>query len=114
MSAPVVTGAIALWLQADPTLTPADCLEIFAKTCTHYDASLSYPNNLYGYGQIDVAAGLKEVLRRKALGINTIDNKTEMGRYDNRIYLLDGRYVGTTDANLPKGIYIRNGKKYIK
>ena len=114
MSAPVVTGAIALWLQADPTLTPADCLEIFAKTCTHYDASLSYPNNLYGYGQIDVAAGLREVLRRKALGINTIGQKKVSEQYDNRIYLLDGRYVGTSDANLPKGIYIRNGKKFVK
>jgi len=114
MSAPVVTGAIALWLQADPTLTPADCLEIFAKTCSHYDTSLSYPNNLYGYGQIDVAAGLREVLRRKALGINTIGQKKVSERYDNRIYLLDGRYVGTSDANLPKGIYIRNGKKFVK
>ena len=114
MSAPVVTGAIALWLQADPTLTPADCLEIFAKTCTHYDASLSYPNNLYGYGQIDVAAGLREVLRRKALGINTIGQKKVSEQYDNRIYLLDGRYVGTSDVNLPKGIYIRNGKKFVK
>lgn len=114
MSAPVVTGAIALWLQADPTLTPADCLEIFAKTCTHYDKSLSYPNNLYGYGQIDVAAGLREVLRRKALGINTIGQKKVSEQYDNRIYLLDGRYVGTSDANLPKGIYIRNGKKFVK
>lgn len=114
MSAPVVTGAIALWLQADPTLTPADCLEIFAKTCSHYDASLSYPNNLYGYGQIDVAAGLREVLRRKALGINTIGQKKVSEQYDNRIYLLDGRYVGTSDANLPKGIYIRNGKKFVK
>ena len=114
MSAPVVTGAIALWLEADPTLTPADCLEIFAKTCTHYDASLSYPNNLYGYGQIDVAAGLREVLRRKALGINTIGQKKVSEQYDNRIYLLDGRYVGTSDANLPKGIYIRNGKKFVK
>jgi len=114
MSAPVVTGAIALWLQADPTLTPADCLEIFAKTCTHYDTSLSYPNNLYGYGQIDVAAGLREVLRRKALGINTIGQKKVSELYDNRIYLLDGRYVGTSDANLPKGIYIRNGKKFVK
>ena len=114
MSAPVVTGAIALWLQADPTLTPADCLEIFAKTCTHYDASLSYPNNLYGYGQIDVAAGLREVLRRKALGINTIGQKKVSEQYDNRIYLLDGRYVGTSEANLPKGIYIRNGKKFVK
>ena len=114
MSAPVVTGAIALWLQADPTLTPADCLEIFAKTCTHYDTSLSYPNNLYGYGQIDVAAGLREVLRRKALGINTIGQKKVSEQYDNRIYLLDGRYVGTSEANLPKGIYIRNGKKFVK
>lgn len=114
MSAPVVTGAIALWLQADPTLTPADCLEIFAKTCSHYDTSLSYPNNLYGYGQIDVAAGLREVLRRKALGINTIGQKKVSELYDNRIYLLDGRYVGTSDANLPKGIYIRNGKKFVK
>ena len=114
MSAPVVTGAIALWLQADPTLTPADCLEIFAKTCSHYDTSLSYPNNLYGYGQIDVAAGLREVLRRKALGINTIGQNKVSEQYDNRIYLLDGRYVGTSDANLPKGIYIRNGKKFVK
>lgn len=114
MSAPVVTGAIALWLQADPTLTPADCLEIFAKTCSHYETSLSYPNNLYGYGQIDVAAGLREVLRRKALGINTIGQKKVSEQYDNRIYLLDGRYVGTSDANLPKGIYIRNGKKFVK
>ena len=114
MSAPVVAGAIALWLQADPTLTSADCLEIFSKTCTHYDTSLSYPNNLYGYGQIDVAAGLGEVLRRKTLGINTIGQKKEPTPNDNRIYLLDGRYVGISEANLPKGIYIRNGKKFIK
>ena len=114
MSAPVVAGAIALWLQADPMLTPADCLEIFSKTCTHYDTSLSYPNNLYGYGQIDVAAGLREVLRRKTLGINTIGQKKEPTQNDNRIYLLDGRYVGISEANLPKGIYIRNGKKFIK
>ena len=112
MSAPVVTGAIALWLQADPTLTTADCMDIFAKTCTHYDSSLSYPNNLYGYGQIDVMAGLQEVLRRKALGINAIERKVEPS--DNRIFLLDGRYVGTDDSNLPKGIYIRNGKKLMK
>lgn len=112
MSAPVVTGAIALWLQADPALTPADCLEIFAKTCTHYDTSLTYPNNFYGYGQIDVAAGLREVLRRKATGIDDIAVQKSM--VDDRIYLLDGRYVGTSMDNLPKGVYIRNGKKVIK
>ena len=114
MSAPVVAGAIALWLQADPTLTPADCLDIFSKTCTRYDVSLNYPNNLYGYGQIDVVAGLHEVLRRKAMGIKEVDDKGGTGRADGRIYLPDGRYVGTSLSELPKGIYIRNGKKFVK
>lgn len=62
MSAPIVGGAIALWLQANPTLTPDDCRRIFAKTCTHYDPALSYPNIYYGYGQIDVYRGLLEAL----------------------------------------------------
>ncbi|MCR5077741.1 MAG: S8 family serine peptidase [Prevotella sp.] len=114
MAAPVVTGAIALWLQADPTLTPADCMDIFAKTCTHYDTSLSYPNNFYGYGQIDVAAGLREVLHRQATGISSIVNHTDATVTDNRIYRLDGRYAGTSTDRLPKGIYIRNGRKFVK
>ena len=62
MAAPVVTGTIALWLQADPTLTPERIKEIFAKTARHTDPSLSYPNNYYGYGEIDAYAGLLEVL----------------------------------------------------
>ena len=33
---------------------------------------------------------------------------------DNRIYSVDGRYVGTDDTKLGKGLYIRNGKKFIK
>lgn len=33
---------------------------------------------------------------------------------DERIYTLDGRYVGTDDRVLEKGIYIRNHKKFIK
>lgn len=33
---------------------------------------------------------------------------------DERIYTLDGRYVGTDDRVLEKGIYIRNHKKFVK
>lgn len=33
---------------------------------------------------------------------------------DERIYTLDGRYVGTDDSVLEKGIYIRNHKKFVK
>lgn len=63
MSTPAVAGAIALWLQAKPDLTTDEIKEIFDKTCTRYDASLTYPNNYYGYGQIDVYRGLLEVLK---------------------------------------------------
>ena len=33
---------------------------------------------------------------------------------DLRIYTIDGRYIGTDDAQLPKGLYIRGGKKFVK
>ena len=33
---------------------------------------------------------------------------------DNRIYTLDGRYVGTDRDALPHGIYIQNKQKFIK
>ena len=67
MSTPAVGGAIALWLEANPRLSPSDVLDILSRTCTHYDPSLSYPNNLYGYGQIDVYAGLLDILGISAI-----------------------------------------------
>lgn len=63
MSAPVVGGAIALWLEANPSLSPKDCLTIFEHTCSHSEPSITYPNNYYGYGQIDVYRGLLEALQ---------------------------------------------------
>ncbi|MCD8282258.1 MAG: S8 family serine peptidase, partial [Prevotella sp.] len=62
MSAPFVAGAVALWLEADNSLTPDDVKDIIARTSTRPDPSLTYPNNQYGYGQIDIYAGLLGVL----------------------------------------------------
>jgi subtilisin family serine protease len=67
MSSPVVGGVIALWLQAKPTLTLEDIKGIFSRTCSHHDPSLSYPNNDYGYGEVDAYRGLLDIL-----GINGI------------------------------------------
>lgn len=106
MSAPVVAGVIALWLEADPTLTPADCMDIIAKTSTHYDPTLSYPNNTYGYGQIDALAGMRLVLER-ATGIKSV-RPTPAG--DGEIYTIDGRRAGSDARRLPKGLYIINNK----
>ena len=62
MSTPVVAGTIALWLQAKPDLTPEEVRQVLSRTCRHPDTSLSYPNNYYGYGEIDAYRGLLEVL----------------------------------------------------
>ena len=110
MAAPVVTGVIALWLEADPTLTMHDCLDIFDRTCRRYDTTLSYPNNRYGYGEIDAYEGLKLVLERKAAGVKTIETA---GKRDDHIYAIDGRYMGTDIAKLPPGLYIRQGRKFV-
>ncbi len=69
MSTPAVGGAIALWLQACPTLSPTDVLSLLQLTCRHPEPDLEYPNNLYGYGEIDVYAGLLHLL-----GIDAIND----------------------------------------
>lgn len=45
-------------------------------------------------------------------GINgiTVANKTA----DNRVYSIDGRYLGTDASKLGKGIYVVGGKKIVK
>jgi len=62
MSSAVVSGIIALWLQADPTLTPKKIKEVMSRTATHPDESLTYPNNMYGYGAIDAYKGLCDII----------------------------------------------------
>ena len=62
MSCPAVAGAIALWLQAKPNLTPEEVMGVIQRTSRQFDPSLDYPNNLYGYGEIDVYRGLLDIL----------------------------------------------------
>lgn len=72
MSSPMATGTIALFLEADPTLTPEDVRNVFAATA-RADAfsNVSYaddagtvgtPNHSWGYGKLDVPAGLRQVI----------------------------------------------------
>lgn len=63
MSSPIVGGAIALWLQANPNLTRDDVKRIISKTSRPLDAQLQISNNQWGYGEIDVYRGLLSVLQ---------------------------------------------------
>ncbi len=128
MAAPVVTGTIALWLQADPGLTPQRIKEVFAKTAVHPDPSLTYPNNMYGNGAIDAYKGLCYILGVVDNIENFSDHQPEAAKItlqgdililegitvaSVKIYSLGGqllRTVETTDgtvslAGLPAAVY---------
>lgn len=72
MATPVVAGAMALWLEADPTLKPADALEIIQQTATRDKFVENGNPRQWGAGKFNAYEGLKEVLRRKgSTGIRT-------------------------------------------
>lgn len=62
MSAPVVTGAVALWLQADPTLSTADVREVL-RNSSYRDGYVNMGAAArWGFGKLDVNAGMRHVL----------------------------------------------------
>lgn len=46
-------------------------------------------------------------------GIDSIVTENSVKPADNKIYSIDGRFVGTEKAGLVKGLYIQNGKKFV-
>lgn len=66
MATPVVSGVVALWLQAKPDLTPEEIMQVIAET-SHMPESAAgvgskSKNTMYGYGLIDAYAGLLKIL----------------------------------------------------
>ena len=99
--------------------------------------------DLYPYNRIDYISGFKmfdgSILAKSIINIKENDGGNSNNNYvsfefknrivttgiqspsiiersisDNRIYTLDGRYVGTDASILPHGIYIQNNKKFVK
>ncbi len=63
MASPVVGGAVALWLEANPRLSRREVMEIIKKTSKPLDDVHPIPNNYWGYGEIDVYRGLLAALQ---------------------------------------------------
>lgn len=62
MSAPVVTGSIALMLEKNPTLTPNQIKEIFQATAKKDMHTQKTPwTNAYGYGKLNIVAALNQI-----------------------------------------------------
>lgn len=66
MASPFMAGVLALWLQADPTLTMDEVKDILKKTAINDEFTAAAPDR-FGYGKVDALAGIKEVLSSTAV-----------------------------------------------
>ena len=102
MSAPMVAGTIALWLQAKPTLTTDEIREVFHRTCQHPDPEMAYPNYVYGYGEIDAYRGLLDIL-----GADRIEGLSFHQPSKLRVYPSEGGLRLITDAPVSASLKIK-------
>lgn len=76
MSCPYASGVVALWLQADPTLSCQDVIDIMEKSAVDpFEGSLNVSaakRIQWGAGKLDALAGIKEVLERKNAGVQGV------------------------------------------
>lgn len=80
MSAPVVTGAVALWLQANPNLGVADVRRILYNS-SYQDRNVVTGNpSRWGSGKLDVKAGMRYVLHSYLNG--DVNNDSEINISD--------------------------------
>lgn len=106
MAAPTVAGTIALWLEANPNLTPAEVKDIVCRSARTDTFTEAKPDH-FGKGKIDAKRGLEMVLNA-GTGIRDIF-EGQRCEYD-VMYDLQGRPCRQPRT---KGIYISNGKKII-
>jgi subtilisin family serine protease len=81
VAAPVITGIVALMLQADPSLTPEMTKEILMDNSRMDEFTGTTPNNLWGYGKVDAYNAMKS-LEQVTNVINT-ENSLDIDIYPN-------------------------------
>lgn len=76
MAAPFMGGVLALWLQADPTLTVDEVKDIIKETAVQDEFTRANPHR-FGVGKVDALAGIKKVLNIGA-GVNGVKAENEI------------------------------------
>lgn len=107
MSCPTVSGIVALWLQACPTLTLSQIKEIMEYTSRTDSFTASHPIR-WGYGKIDAKAGI-DYIQQHITGIEQIADKPQ-ARPIATYYDLSGRRL----TKPGKGISIHQGRKVVR
>lgn len=120
MSTPHTAGIVALWMQAKPTLTTNEILEVMKETSFNdqytTDTQMIPSGNTVqaGYGKIDCLEGLKKIL-----GVTSIEDLKDydwklkaparLNHVDAPVYDVKGQQV----PNSQKGVVIYKGRKYV-
>ncbi|MCM1484512.1 MAG: S8 family serine peptidase [Muribaculaceae bacterium] len=95
MASPVVAGNMALWLEANPDLTPQQALDALKNTARLDANTGSEPNNSAGYGKLDAYSGIRYVLAQKA-GIESVATDAQSSI---KVWMDGGRvYVSSPEA----------------
>lgn len=105
MSCPVVTGAVALWLQACPTLTPEQLKEVVNAT-SRTDA-LTADVRRWGAGRLDILAGLKYC---EQLSAGQSIQQLHATPSAATLYDLSGRRISSS-STAPHGLFISTDKE---
>lgn len=131
MACPYVTGTVALWLEADNSLTVDAVKNVIKNTAIPYTGSDSNLKVRWGNGKIDVLEGMKYVLSNSGIADVTVDGadmivtKRDGGvevfaagarGLKVELYTVSGALVAATDAQgdtavlstdgLAKGVYV--------
>ena len=74
MSSPMITGIVALILQANPNLTPSQVKEILITTARQDNYTEEVPNYIWGYGKADAHQAVKRAIQLVSLDDVQIEN----------------------------------------
>lgn len=108
MATPAVAGAIALWLEADPTLTIDEVKDIALSTAVKDSYVAAGDPVQWGAGKFDAYAGLKEVIRRAEDDgvesiISDINNRlmiTQVGDNQFEAFICNANYIDAIIYNI--------------
>ena len=104
MATPAVAGAVALWLEADPTLTIDEVKEIAISTAVSDTYVAAGDPVQWGAGKFDAYAGLKEVIRRAGVENITVEDDrlmiAEKGSKQFEIFLGNATEMNVTIYNI--------------
>ena len=131
MSCPFVSGVVALWLQANPSLKYSDIIETI-KESSDFNSFSMRPAIRWGAGKINAVEGLKHILGKTSIGSVWNDEEQRLiitpladgyevwvaasKHVKATLYSLagiamttanaDGECVNISTSSLPKGVYI--------